>query len=116
MRVHRLRRCASYGGRLVARGWFRKDVGGARCMQRGARVSLSNWLAFQARIRGFEDPRLLRDRPSDGAALAAKMHVGGLLCAQVMAGGWLCGDGFARMWGHGACSGVPRSVSQIGLP
>ena len=28
MRVHRRRRCASYGGRLVARGWFCKDVGG----------------------------------------------------------------------------------------
>ena len=33
------------------------------------RVSLSDWLALQARIRGSKDPRLLRDRPSDGAAL-----------------------------------------------
>ena len=33
------------------------------------RVSLSDWLAFQARIQGFENPRLLRDRPADGAAL-----------------------------------------------
>ena len=33
------------------------------------RVSLSDWLAFQARIRGSKDPRLLRDRPLDGAAL-----------------------------------------------
>ena len=40
----------------------------------GVRVSLSDWLAFQARIRGFENPRLLRDRPADGAAMAAKMH------------------------------------------
>ncbi len=34
------------------------------------RVSLSDWLAFQAGIRGFENPRLLRDRPTDGAAMA----------------------------------------------
>ena len=33
------------------------------------RVSLSDWLAFQARIRGSKDPRLLRDRPTDGAAM-----------------------------------------------
>ena len=37
------------------------------------RVSLADWLALQARIRGFENPRLLRDRPPDGAALAAKI-------------------------------------------
>ena len=30
------------------------------------RVSLSDWLAFQAGIRGFKNPRLLRDRPADG--------------------------------------------------
>ena len=36
-------------------------------------VSLSDWLTFQARIRGFENPRLLRDRPADGAALTAKI-------------------------------------------
>ena len=41
------------------------------------RVSLSDWLAFQARIRGFENPRLLRDRPSDGAALVCK-NLGGV--------------------------------------
>ena len=40
------------------------------------RVSLSDWLAFQARIRGSKDPRLLRDRPTDGAAWAAKIHAG----------------------------------------
>ena len=40
------------------------------------RVSLSDWLAFQARIRGSKDPRLLRDRPSDGAAFCAKMYAG----------------------------------------
>ena len=42
-------------------------------MRWGTRVSLSDWLAFQARIRGSEDPRLLRDRPSDGTALTEKI-------------------------------------------
>ena len=32
-----------------------------------ARVSLSDWLAFLARIRGVENPWLLRDRPADGS-------------------------------------------------
>ena len=36
------------------------------------RVSLSDWLALRARIRGSKDPRLLRDRPADGAAWARK--------------------------------------------
>ena len=46
------------------------------------RVSLSDWLAFQARIRGFKNPRLLRDRPTNGAALAAKIMRGcWVLCA-----------------------------------
>ena len=36
------------------------------------RVSLSDWLALRARIRGSKDPRLLRDRPTDGAASACK--------------------------------------------
>ena len=45
-----------------------------------ARVSLSDWLALRARIRGFKNPRLFKDRPSDGAALAARIHAG-----QVMA-------------------------------
>ena len=40
------------------------------------RVSLSDWLAFQARIRGAKDPRLLRDRPTDGAARAAEIMRG----------------------------------------
>ena len=40
------------------------------------RVSLSDWLAFQARIRGSKDPRLLRDRPTDVAAWAAKIYAG----------------------------------------
>ena len=40
------------------------------------RVSLSDWLAFQARIRGSKDPRLLRDRPTDGAAWVAKFYAG----------------------------------------
>ena len=47
----------------------------------GTRVSLSDWLAFQARIRGAKDPRLLRDRPSDGAALVSE-NLGGVLRAQ----------------------------------
>ena len=38
------------------------------------RVSLSDWLALRARIRGSKDPRLLRDRPTDGAAWAARIH------------------------------------------
>ncbi len=38
------------------------------------RATLSDWHAFQAGIRGSKDPRLLRDRPSDGAALAAKIY------------------------------------------
>ena len=45
--------------------------------RRPARVSLSDWLALWARIRGFETPRLLRDRPTDGAARAAKIYAGG---------------------------------------
>ena len=45
------------------------------------RVSLSDWLAFQARTRGFETPRLLRDRPTDGAALVSE-NLGGVLRAQ----------------------------------
>ena len=40
-----------------------------------ARVSLSDWLAFQARNRGSKDPRLLRDRPTDGLHRCAKTGV-----------------------------------------
>ena len=55
------------------------------------RVNLSDWLAFQARIRGFKDPRLLRDRPTDGAAMAAK------ICAWV----WIfCAKFYAGWGGH----------------
>ena len=43
----------------------------------GVRVSPSDWLAFQARIRGGENPRLLRDRPADGAALVCENACGG---------------------------------------
>ncbi len=50
-------------------------MGGANA-RRVMRVSLSDWLALQARIRGFENPRLLRDRPSGGAAMAALNYVG----------------------------------------
>ena len=62
------------GGLLVARGWFRKDVGGTvhavGCWGQSFRLACP---AGQG-DRGSEDPRLLRDRPADGAALAAKMH------------------------------------------
>ena len=44
--------------------------GDVRIARRVMRVSLSDWLALQARIRGFKNPRLLRDRPTDEAALA----------------------------------------------
>ena len=50
------------------------------------RVSLSDWLAFQAGIRGFKNPRLLRDRPTDGAAWMAKICEG--------MGGWV----ICRAW------------------
>ena len=33
-------------------------------------------LPLWARIRGFENPRLLRDRPTDGAAWAARIYEG----------------------------------------
>ena len=49
------------------------------------RVSLSDWLALQARIRGSKDPRLLRDRPSDGAALVCKNFMLTFRGVQVMA-------------------------------
>ena len=35
------------------------------------RVSLSDCLAFQARIRGGETPRLFKDRPTDGNPAAS---------------------------------------------
>ena len=47
------------------------------------RVSLSDWLALQARIRGSKDPRLLRDRPSDGAALQQNLCESCGHCVQV---------------------------------
>ena len=64
------------GGRLRGDGFAR--MWGARCVQWGARVSLADRLALQTRIRGFENPRLLRDRPSDGAALAGENACGGV--------------------------------------
>ena len=62
--------------------------------RRVTRVSLSDWLALQARIRGFENPRLLRDRPSDGAAMVCEN-----LCGLRWRIGWPFGDGVARMRG-----------------
>ena len=52
------------------------------------RVSLSDWLAFQARIRGSKDPRLLRDRPSDGAALQQNLCESCGHSVQVTASDW----------------------------
>ena len=73
--------------------------GGSYNAQRVTRVSLSDWLALQARIRGFENPRLLRDRPSDEAASA-------------------CGNWGAvpsnRVWGFGLC-GYCETVLRAGL-
>ncbi len=54
------------------------------------RVSLSDWLALQARIRGFENPRLLRDRPSDGAALVCERFM------RVVVENWLTVRGWCR--------------------
>ena len=61
-----------------------------RCFiaKRVTRVSLSDWLDFQARIRGFENPRLLRDRPADGAALRRNLCWVYRHCVQVTASLW----------------------------
>ena len=51
-------------------------------------------LPFWARIRGFKNPRLLRDRPTDGAARAAKICVGMgriVYAGAVAVRGGLCG-------------------------
>ena len=68
-----------------------------RGMRLVTRVSLSDWLALQARIQGFKNPRLLRDRPADGAALAAKIlcgYFGRALCPKLC--GWRIGEGASR--------------------
>ncbi len=57
--------CGDIGARVVGGA----VVGVGDNARRGTRVSLSDWLAFQARIRGSKAPRLLRDRPTDGAAI-----------------------------------------------
>ena len=73
------------------------------------RVILSDWLALQARIRGFENPRLLRDRPSDGAAMVCEKlcecrewrrcaSYGGLLVVR----GWWREDAGAMVHARGA--------------
>ena len=73
---------ANFGLRCV-----QVDVGfegiACRCWCKVLRVSLSDWLAFQTRIRGSKDPRLLRDRPTDGATFFAKIHagMGRIVCA-----------------------------------
>ena len=55
------------------------------------RVSLSDWLAFQARIRGSKDPRQLSDSPTDGAAWVAK------ICAETPQK-MVDGCSFAGLW------------------
>ena len=54
-----------YAGSADAVCRFMRVLGGGVLV---ARVSLSDWLALRARVRGFKNPRLLRDRPTDGAA------------------------------------------------
>ncbi len=70
------------------------------------RVSLSDWPAFQARIRGSKDPRLLRDRPTDGAASVCKNSCGfeKVLYADCGGSGWFCG-------GINACRSARVSLS-----
>ncbi len=92
--------CAGQGGGIVCKVmeklWRSCGGGSARqrvtiCSWSVTRVSLSDWLAFQARIRGFENPRLLRDRPTDGAAFCAKIYagMGRIVCAGSVA---VCAD------------------------
>ena len=70
--------CVVFNAIEGGNGW----LCGAMNACRSARVSLSDWLALWARIRGFETPRLLRDRPTDGAARAEKLNEGvGGACA-----------------------------------
>ena len=67
--------------------------------KRVSRVSLSDCFAFQARIRGSKDPRLLRDRPTDGAAMAAKNYA------------VILGEGALRgVLGGGSCGSVFQTV------
>ena len=78
-------------------------------MSEATRVSLSDWLAFQARIRGSKDPRLLRDRPSDGAASVRENLCG--FYGRICAGSCGCRKGMeCRLWRRAA------RVSQIERP
>ena len=86
------------------------------------RVSLSDWLAFRARIWGFENPRLLRARPTDGAASASKIvRDFGVLCAGF---GWMVdcvgmvlqGSRVAMRVGSQRCAGRGLKTHSIGRP
>ena len=83
---------AGYGGSLLIVR-VQKCIAGGSYTRWGTRVSLSDWLAFQAGIRGFENPRLLRDRPADGAAWMARICEG-------MEGWVIC-----RAWGSYSVDG-----------
>ena len=81
-------------------GWSCGDSNARRV----TRVSLSDWLALQASIRGFENPRLLRDRPSDGAAMAVKIYAvifGALRAGHVVGERLLCADCGGDLGDHG---------------
>ena len=56
-----------YGGRLLIVR-MQECTAEDGYMRWGTRVSLSDWPALWAGVRGSKDPRLLRDRPADGAA------------------------------------------------
>ncbi len=81
------------------------------------RVSLSDWLALQARIRGFKNPRLLRDRPSDGAALRQNLCGVYRHCVQVTARIWkgIWGSP-ARIQGCGAYMAARFCETMRGTP
>ena len=83
--------CALFAKKIMREKEVRRFMRGQRGIVRRSwrgmvtRVSLSDWLALQARIRGSKDPRLLRDRPSDGAALVCKNFMLTFRGVQVMA-------------------------------
>ena len=69
------------------------------------RVNLSDWLAFQARIRGSEAPQLLRDRPTDGLHGWRKFMRGfsAVLCGRNLI---LCEICAGRVMGRTVCISV----------
>ena len=76
------------------------------CLFFFAGVSLSDWLALAGKNLGGggESPRLLRDRPTDGAALAHKFY------AAIWRGH--CGGNFIYGWRvlHADCGGVWTTI------